>query len=73
MGWDGIGTAVGVVAEWFSPKKKVERLKNELNKLEGERNEILRKPATSKSADRIIAINKRIDDICGMLQTAARD
>jgi len=73
MGWEGIGTAIGVIAEWFSPKKRIERLKNELGKLEQEKKDLADKPPTPERAYRYAAIDKRIAGINRMLKNAARD
>lgn len=61
MGY-GWGTAVGVVLSWFSPKHKVRRLKDELDKLERERSKIFITKATVKRSRRLTAINRAIDD-----------
>lgn len=71
MGWDGIGTAIGVVAEWLSPKKKIERMKDELGKLQIEKSELLIHKADVKSAKRMSYICKRIDELNRLLANAA--
>lgn len=73
MGWDGIGTAIGVVAGWLSPAKRIERLKNELDKLEREKSLLLIQKADIKNTKRMSVINSRIADINRLLKNSAKE
>lgn len=60
MGWEGIGDLIGVVAKWWSPEKVKARARVKFSKLKEEEREILSKPATAKSADRLLVIRRDI-------------
>jgi hypothetical protein len=68
MGWDGIGTAIGTVASWFTPEQRTRRLRDELEKLSTERSKILVHKADEKSARRLSVIDSRIDVLNGLLK-----
>jgi hypothetical protein len=61
----GIVTILGKIADQI--QGRIERLKNELDALEKERNEILKNKATVKAAQRLIVISKRIEYLRGVL------
>jgi uncharacterized protein (UPF0335 family) len=71
MGWEGIGTLFGKVAQQF--QGRIERLKNEREKLLKEINEIESRPPTADSL--IVATKKwnRVKEIDSILITNAKD
>lgn len=71
MALPNIGNAIGIVFSWFSPEAKIKRLKDEKDKLNREKAELLKGVCDAKKANRIIAINTRIDIINGLLQNSA--
>lgn len=73
MGWEGIGTAIGVVASWFSPKQRVRRLKDELDKLQKEKSALLITKANINRAKRLVVINDRIAELQRLLKNTTTD
>lgn len=65
-GWGGfLDEALGIIDGLFglSPEERVKKMKNKKATLERERDAILKKPASDKSAARIIAINEQLRGI----------
>lgn len=69
---DGIFKIFGKIADQF--QGRIERLKNEKDGLNAERDEIFgRKPITGRDADRLSAIDKRVAEIKSILGNDAKD
>lgn len=71
MGWDGIGTLLGKLST-FIPGR-VEKIKNERERLLDEKNTIESKPFTIVGSKRVFAINERVRQIDSILRNNARD
>ena len=75
MGW---GTFAGKAMEivdgllGLSPEERVKKLKNKIQKLKGERDELLKKDASDKSALRVGAINNELRTLEQRLSNEAR-
>lgn len=65
------------ILDWLKNKlpisNRVERIKNNIDKLERERNEILTHRVEVKSANRLIVIDKQLSDLRKRLQNIASD
>jgi len=65
------------ILDWLKNKlpisNRVERIKNNIDKLERERNEILTHRVEVKSANRLIVIDKQLFDLRKRLQNIASD
>ena len=59
------------VTDYFSPERKIQRLKNELDDLEYERANIYVYKATEAKAKRLVIIERRIARINRMLANSA--
>ena len=59
MGWDSIFSVTDKLLERFLPKR-TEALKNKLDRLENERDEILRKPQTVASGKRLVRVLREL-------------
>lgn len=68
---EGLGKVFGKVADQF--QGRIERLKNEREKLVTEKINLQRKVCDEKIADRILTINARIVVIDGLLKSSAKD
>ena len=68
---EGIGKVIGKIADHI--QGRIERAKNKIEKLERERNEILSKPADTKSALRVASINHELDELRSIVKTSAKD
>ena len=70
-------SAVFSILDWLKNKlpipNRVEGIKNQIDKLERERSEILIHKAEVKSANRLIAIDKQLLDLRKRLQNIAGD
>lgn len=73
MGWDAIPNVIDKILGHFTPKERIKRLKNEIQKLEKERNEILLHKAEDKSANRLEYIQRRLAFLNKRLQNEATD
>ena len=69
--FDGIGKVIGKVAD--NIQGRVERLKNEKERLINERKEIMCNPPNAKSTDRVVAIGKRLCEIETIISNKASD
>jgi len=67
----GWGTVAGVIASWFSPAERVRRMKDEVDKLEREKNAILIHKAEVKAARRIAIIDDKLRRLNGLLRNNA--
>lgn len=68
MGW---GNFLDNITSWWTPKERVRRIKDEIEKLEREKSFILVSKADLKKARRLNAIYKRIDELHGLLENSA--
>lgn len=73
MGWDAIPNVLDKILGHFTPKERIKRLKNEIAKLEKERNEILSHSAEVRFANRLEYIQHRIAYLNKRMQTEAVD
>jgi len=69
MGWGGL---LDRVTSWLPIQTKVERWRNQLEKYEKEKNELLHKKATFESANRVQYLNERISELNRLLKNAAK-
>ena len=65
----GVIAILGKLSAQF--QDRIERIKNELENLENERDEILNHKATVKAAQRLVVIDKRIKYLTGLLKNKA--
>lgn len=70
MGWGGF---LDKLLSKLPIANRVEGIKNSINKLERERNEILLHKAEVKSANRLVAIDKQLFILRDRLSNIARD
>jgi len=63
MGFDKIFDIGAVIASWFTPEKRKERIRNEIDKLTKEREQILKGTATVKTATRLNIIVNRLAEL----------
>lgn len=70
MGW---GAFLDRVTGWLPIQKPNERLKNELEKLQTERSQLLIYKADVKSAKRMSYLNSRIDELHRLLKNKVPD
>lgn len=68
---DGIGKAIGKIAD--NTQGRVERLKNEKDRLENERKILTSKTFSASGSRRVIAIDARLREIEGILANKASD
>ena len=68
MGW---GEAISHITGWFTPQQRTRRLKDELDKLQRRRNEILSKGATVKGSGELLRIDNRISELNRLLANSA--
>ena len=74
MGWDiVIGRIAGLIDGWFaiSPEERVKRLKNKIDALKKEKNELLKTRATDKSANRVAIISEQLRLLEGKVRNEA--
>lgn len=72
MGWDGLGTLVGKISQQF--QTRIERLKNERDQLNAEKDILMaKKPLTARDANRIYSIDVRVCQIKLILENNAKD
>ena len=69
MGWEGIGTLFGKIAEQF--QGRIERTKNEIDKLEKEKTNLLISKADVTRAKRLAYIEQRLPILYGLLKNKA--
>lgn len=67
----GWGNLFGKIADQF--QGRIERLKNEKEKLLNERSQILSGPVSDSRSERVVAINTRLQSIETALTTKASD
>ena len=60
MGFESIIDIIGVVAKFWTPEKIRGRARLKINKLKEEESAILKKPATAKSAARLLVIRDSV-------------
>ena len=68
---DGIGNIIGKISDHI--QGRIERLKNEKERLINEKIEIMRGPADIASTRKVDKINKRIEEINFILANKAKD
>lgn len=68
---EGLGKVFGKVSDQF--QGRIERLKNEKERLLNERKKIMDVTITTKSVDRVAAINYRLQQIEAILTNKASD
>lgn len=68
MGW---GNVFANITGWFTPQQRIRRLKDEFNKLEKERDDLLSTQAATKKAIRLATINDRLRYLSGLLFNSA--
>lgn len=68
---DGIGAVLQKVTQWIPGK--IEKLKNEKERLLNERERLLDSYANPNSVNRVIAIDKRLQQINAAINTKASD
>jgi len=71
MGWDGIGTLIGKLSTYIPGR--VEKIKNERERLLNEKAILLSKDFSASASRRIIAIDERILQINSILINCAKD
>ena len=71
MGIGGFGTLAGKIAEQF--QSRMERNKNEYDKLIKEKSDIMRLPQNDSNTKRLDAINRRIDELEQFFKNNAKD
>lgn len=71
MGWDGIGTLLGKIST-FIPGR-IEKIKNEKERLISERSSLLSKEFSVANAKRIVSIDGRVQQINSILGNNAKD
>ena len=64
--WDFLSDITG----WFTPKQRVRRIKDKVDKLEKERKGILKHEATEKSSGRLLAIDRELSKLNRLLQNS---
>ena len=69
--WNSILGIIKNITDHYTPERKIQRLKNELDDLEYERANIYVFKADEKQAKRLIVIERRIDVLHRMLKNAA--
>lgn len=70
--WDGLGQVAGKISQQF--QSRIERLKNEKDKLNAEKETLLNcKPLPARDADRLLKIDERIAEIKSILGNNAKD
>ena len=67
----GIWNIFGKIADQF--QGRIERLKNEKRKLENERKKLIDGAWTEHNGERVVAIDARLREIQGILETKASD
>jgi len=73
MGFDKIFDIIDKILGHLTPKERIKRYKNEIDKLEKERNEILLRKAEIKYSNRLDYIQRRIVYLTGVLKNEATD
>ncbi len=71
MGWEMIPNVLDKILGHFTPKERIRKLKDELNKLERERSSILVFKEDEKKSKRLTIVCNRIATIKRMLQNDA--
>ncbi len=71
MGWEMIPNVLDKILGHFTPKERIRKLKDELNKLERERGSILVFKEDEKKSKRLTIVCNRIATIKRMLQNDA--
>lgn len=71
MGYGAIFDIISKGMDWFTPKKRIERIKNEISKLEEEKRLLLLYKADIKKANRMGYIEHRLNELNGLLRNAA--
>ncbi len=69
----GWGSLIDRVTSWLPIQKPIERLKNELAKLQDERSLLLTQQADISKVKRMVVIERRIDDIQRLLANKTND
>lgn len=75
MGWGELAGRLAGIADGLlglSPEERVKKLKNKIDKLRKERDEILKKNADDKSAGRISVINSQLRVLEDRIKNEAR-
>ena len=69
-----ISRALGIIDGWFaiSPEQRVIRYKDKIDALKKEKNELLKKTADLKSANRDASINEQLRVLEGKIRNEAR-
>lgn len=70
MGWGGF---FDKIMDKLPIQGRVERWKNEIDKLESEKKEIVKGTPDAKKVSRLIDINNRLDDLNRMCKNKAQD
>lgn len=70
MGWGGL---LDRITSWLPIPKRVESIKNTIDKLERERNDILLHKAEVSKANRLMVIDSQLLDLRKRLQNLASD
>ena len=70
MGW---GKLLDRVTSWLPISGRVERWKNQKAQLEQEKSELLKGQCNGKKADRVVAINHKLDELNRLLSNKASD
>jgi len=69
--WNGIGSLIGKLTTYIPGR--IERLKNEQEKLRDERKKIMDRPASATSINRVCWIDARLSSINTTLANSAKD
>ena len=71
MGWEGIGTLIGKLSTYLPGR--IEKLKNERERLTNEKALLLSKDFSASASRRIDAIDKRLLEIGNILINSSKD
>jgi len=71
MGWEKILDILSWLKDKLPIQNRIERYKNELDKLEKEREKLLQNPATTERAIRLVHIDNRIEYYRGLLKNVS--
>jgi hypothetical protein len=69
----GWGSLLDRVTSWLPIPKRIERIKNTIDKLERERNDILLHKAEISKANRLTAIDNQLADLRKRLQNSSTE